>query len=131
MDLYLADPSEIPLPPDEVRIRELRAEPWADGQRVRVYLETDPFQKRPSAELTITDANGQEVASASVIESMDRKMEMTLHLRSSQPLGPYRLHAVLYYATFTQPEVGELDLFDGPPEHQIVDSHEIVFMGSS
>jgi hypothetical protein len=52
MDIFFADPSEVPLPPNEVRIRELNVEPWPDGNRLRVYLEVDPFQKRPNADLT-------------------------------------------------------------------------------
>ena len=66
MDIFFQDPSEIPLPPEEVRIREVRAEPWPDGQRVRVYLEVDPFQQRPNADVKITDAAGEEEAQASI-----------------------------------------------------------------
>lgn len=130
MDLFFADPSEVPLPADEVRIRQLHAEPWADGRRVRVYLEVDPFQKRPSVDLIITDANGQEVAFASVIESMGRKMELTMHLRGSQPLAPYTLQAVLYYAAFSQPDPEGSDPFNGPPERMVIDRREIIIPSS-
>ena len=103
MDIFFQDPNEIPLPPDEVRIRELQASAFPDGQRVRVILEVDPFQKRPSAELTIRDAGSNLLAAASVIESMTRKIELTLHLRfpgtSSAATTPaaYTLSAVLFY----------------------------------
>lgn len=100
MDIFFQDPTEIPLPPQEVRIRELAAEAWPDGRRVRVYLEVDPFQKRPSADLTITAQDGLEVAHASLIESMTRKIELTLHLRSAPAPGEFTLTAVLF---FTQP----------------------------
>jgi hypothetical protein len=98
MDIFFQDPSEIPLSPDEVRIRHLRAEPWPDGRRVGVYLEVDPFQRRPNADLVVTAPNGEEVAQVSIIEPMTRKMELTLHLRAAQPGLAYTLRAVLFYS---------------------------------
>ncbi|MFM8319423.1 MAG: hypothetical protein ACKOC5_00800, partial [Chloroflexota bacterium] len=112
MDLFFADPSEVPLPPDEVRIRSLLAEPYPDGRRVRVSVEIDPFQRRPNAELAIEDAGGRELASASVIESMTRKFSMTLHLRGDVS-GPLTLTATLFYAQIDPPP--EPDAEPGPP----------------
>jgi hypothetical protein len=101
MDIFFQDPNEIPLPPQEVHIRDLQASAFPDGQRVRVTLEVDPFQKRPSAELVIHGAGGDLLAAASVIESMTRKIELTLHLRfagtAPAPGAVYTLSAVLYY----------------------------------
>ena len=57
MDMFFADPNDPPLPPEEVRLRELRAEPWPDVLRVKVFLELTPFQKRPSAEGSIRNAS--------------------------------------------------------------------------
>ncbi len=98
MDIFFQDSSETPLPPDEVRIRALTAVPWPDGRRVRIYLEVDPFQKRPSAEVVITDSEGVVAAQASVIESMARKMEFNMHLRQGQPSGRFTVSAVLFYS---------------------------------
>ncbi len=98
MEIFFQDPSEIPLPPEEVHIRQLRAEARSDHQRVAVFLEVDPFQKRPNAEVTITDEAGQPVAQANVIESMTRIMEFTMHLRQTEPKGQYHVSAVLYYS---------------------------------
>jgi hypothetical protein len=103
MDIFFTDPTEVPLPPHEVRIRALTAEPWPDGRRVRVSLEVDPFQVRPNADLVIVDENGREVAHANVIESLERKIEVTLHLRPAPESGTsgsarYSVHAQLYYA---------------------------------
>lgn len=102
MDLFFADPSEVPLPPAEVRIRALNVEPYPDGRRLRVYLEVDPFQRRPNADLTLLDSAGQELASAFIIESMTRKMELVMHLRSPAA-GPCALQAVLYFASLPDP----------------------------
>jgi hypothetical protein len=97
MDIFFQDPNEIRLPPEEVRIRELRADPWPDGSRLRVYLEVDPFQKRPSAELVVAAANGETVANASVIENMNRKIELNMHLRRAGKSGPFTLTVTLFY----------------------------------
>ena len=113
MDIFFADPSEIPLPPQEVRIRELKATPL-DERRVRVYLEVDPFQKRPNAELVILDGQERQLASASIIESMHRKMEIVMHLRGAQPGGACTLKANLFFATL--PEAGENPSLPGEPE---------------
>lgn len=126
MDIFFQDPTVIPLPPEEVRIRSLRAEAWPDGQRVRVFLEVDPFQKRPSADLLIQDSTGQILASASVIESMTRQIELTLHLRGEAQPGPILLTALLYYlANPTEPgQAGENQTIKTP---QIIDQKQISF----
>jgi hypothetical protein len=102
MDIFFADPSAIPLPPEQVRIRELRAEPYPDGRRVRVTLETDPFMQRPNAELLIVNLAGDELAGTNIIESMFPRLEIVMHLRGAQPVETCRLEATLYYAS--QPE---------------------------
>ncbi len=130
MEIFFRDPNEVPLPPEEVRIRELRADPLPDGQRVRVYLETEPFQKRPSADLVITDETGQEVAAVSIIESMLRKMELTMHLRGGKTSGKFTLHADLFYGKLVEPEPGNKPAQEAanyPLERTVVDQAEAVF----
>lgn len=108
MDIFFQDPSEVPLPPDEVRIRVVKAEPWPDGFRIKIYLEVDPFQRRPNAEVQIKNPDGQVIAQASVIESLTRKMEFNLHLRQKQPEGEYTVLARLFYSeTIPEPKEGE------------------------
>lgn len=97
MELFFPEMGEPPLPEGEVRIRELRAEPWNDGQRVRVNVELDPFRRRPNLDFVIQDAQGQEVASASVLETMTRKISLTMHLRGSMSPGCYTLEVTLSY----------------------------------
>ncbi|HNT25501.1 MAG TPA: hypothetical protein PKM21_14095 [Anaerolineales bacterium] len=96
MDIFFQDPDEIPLPPEEVRLRALRAEPWADGKRIKIYLETDPFQKHPSVEVTILGPSGGEATQITIVETVTRKLEFNMHLRTSLK-GAYRVEAVLYY----------------------------------
>ncbi len=126
MDLFFADPSEIPLPPEEVRLRDVTVEPYPDGRRVRVTLDMDPFQQRPNADLVVFDAQGARAAAASIIESMARKMALTLHIRTPQP-GKYTLQVVLFYNSRIEPPEAE----DAPPpvvERTVVDRREVTFI---
>jgi hypothetical protein len=103
MDIFFSDPSEVPLPPEEVRILEFRAEPWPDNRRVRIYLEITPFQKRPSGEIKLLDPQGEEVASTTIIETLVRKIDVTMHLRGVRENGEYTATASLYYTEMEEP----------------------------
>ncbi len=97
MDIFFTDPTDIPLPPDEVRIRQLVASPWPDGRRVSVALHITPFQKPPSGEINIINAVGDELAIINIIETVDPKMEFTMHLRGAEIIGPLQVNACLFY----------------------------------
>lgn len=125
MDIFFADPLEVPLPPAEVRIRELKAEPWPDGKRLRVYLEVEPFQKKPNADLTVFDSEGRELSSAYIIESMTRKIELVMHLRGAAQ-GVCTLHAVLFYASLPEPGA-EGATAEIKVERQMVDTRQVSF----
>ncbi len=93
------------LPPQEVRIIDLRPEPWPDqGRRVRVHLSLTPFRERPDIHVKIADPAGEEVSSISIIESIEAKMAFTMHIRSPEVKGQYLLTASLVY-----PEIGQVD----------------------
>ncbi len=96
MEAFFRDPNEPVFPPAEVRIKELRAEPRPDRQRVRVFLHITAFQKRPSGEVRILNAKGDELASANFIEALSPRMEFTLHLRG-EVLNPHQLQARIFY----------------------------------
>lgn len=111
MDAFFLDPNVERLPPEATRFLDLRAESYLDGRRVRVGLELTPFQKRPNLELTLTDSSGQACGSASIVEPMGWKLELTLHIRpstSASSVTPraetYQLSAILSY-----PDLGEID----------------------
>ncbi len=129
MEIFFNDPEDLPVPPEEVKIRELTAKAYPDGRRVRVYLEITPFQKAPDAELEIVNSENLPMASVSVIETMDPKMEMTLPLPASTAPGTYQARAQVFYrAELEEPENGEepdekLTL----PDIQVVDQSETSF----
>ena len=106
-ELNPAEDGIIPLPPEDMRILELKAEPVQDNgpTRLRVYIEVTAFQKRPYLEVTLDDEQGREVASASIIEPMQRKNVFTMHVRGPQQTGKFSLSARLFY-----PEKPDSDL---------------------
>ena len=82
--------------PEETRIKSLSAEPYPDGYRVHVYVEATPFQKRPHIEVILTDANGDEIGSTTIVEPLGWKMEFTMHIRGELN-NPYTVEARLFY----------------------------------
>ncbi len=105
------EPPEGALPPPEVKILSLRAEPWPDnGRRVRISLDMTPFLERPNLDLVISDENGEEVSSVNIIESIEARMTFTMHIRSPEVQGTYKLSATIVY-----------------PDAGIVDQKEITF----
>jgi hypothetical protein len=107
MDIFFQDPTDIPLPPEEVRIRELTAEPWPDRRKVRVKLELTPFQKRPNGEINILNDKGEEVISVSFIETIDPKMQFTMHLRTLETEGEFTVTATVFYPILENTEETE------------------------
>jgi len=126
MDIFFHDPDDVPLPPNEVHIRQFNAQPYPDGRRVRVYLEISPFQQRPSAEISIIDAEGQEVANVNIIETIDPRMEMTMHLRSVQGQGPFTIRADLFYEALDEASNGDPANYQ-IPERMIIAQAENTF----
>ena len=110
MDAFFFDPDVVRLPPESVRLTDLRATPLADGRRVHIWLELTPFEKRPEIELNLTAPGGEACGLASIVEPVAWKLELTMHIRSvGSPLvretaGRYELIAILLY-----PEIGEVD----------------------
>lgn len=124
MNIFLSDPDEERLPPEEVRLREMQVVPYPDSGRVKIFLELTPFMKRPSVEVTITGKSGR-AARTSILESMTRKLEFTMHLREFEAGSENTLEVTVYYQRLPEPsEVSaELPL----PEPMIVDRKKTTF----
>jgi hypothetical protein len=103
MDFFFPENNLQRAMPEETRITSLTAEPYPDGERVRVDIEMTPFQTRPFLEVALTDANGAEVATASIVEPMSWKLEFTMHLRGANA-NPFKLEAKLFYPDGPQAE---------------------------
>lgn len=130
-DIFFTNIDEAPVPPDEVRIRELTAQPRPDGVRIKVHFALTPFQKRPNIEVDITNAEGRQVAAFEVVEAIDPKMDVTMHIREARPSGHYTLGMSVFYADIesqapadgTQASAGDLLA----KARQVVDQRRIQF----
>jgi hypothetical protein len=105
MEFFINDPKILRYPPAGTHLLDLIVIPDADGKRVKVNLELTPFLQRPDIELSLVDSDENEVVSASIIEPVDWRLDLNLHIRkTSLSLGRYTLLAGLIY-----PELGEVD----------------------
>jgi len=96
MDFFFPEDNLTRAVPEETHLTSLKAEAYPDGRRLRVNLEVTPFQKRPYIEVVLTNADGDEIASTSIVEPLSWKLEFTMHIRG-ELRNPYTLNARLYY----------------------------------
>ena len=115
MDFFLPEDHLKRATPAETRITFLNAEPYPDGYRLRVNIEMSPFQQRPHLEVSLKDADGEEVASSSIVEPLSWKIEFTMHVRGELK-NPYTLDATLFYpdAPAAEPKTFTFDI--KPPQ---------------
>ncbi len=135
MDIFFHDPDDVPLKPEDVRIRTLEAKPWPDGKRVAVRFEITPFLQRPNIEVKIFNSNQEEVAELNVVEVLELKMDFTMHIREPNPEGTFKISMRIHYS--------DLERFDkeGSTEYSsgeilkkadiTVDESEIIFIISN
>ena len=118
MDFFFPEDNLNRMTPEETRITALSAEPYPDGYRLRVNIEMTPFQKRPHLEVSLHNADGDEVASTSIVEPMTFKIEFTMHIRG-ELRNPYTLAAKLFYpdGPTTEPQTITFDV--KPPESDL------------
>lgn len=97
-DINFFSPTDVPQPHDRIKVERLEARPYPDGWRVRLLVDVTPFQDRPSLEIRVRLQEGRVISELSVIETMVRHMEFTVHIRGVQsPVGDYVVQAALYY----------------------------------
>jgi hypothetical protein len=116
MDFFLSKDGLERATPEETKITSLTAKPRPDGRRVLVNLAITPFQKRPSLEVKLHNANGDEVASTNILETLGFKLEFTMHIRG-EIQNPYTLIAKLYYLDGPSAEPVEIS-FDVHPSSE-------------
>ena len=89
---------DVPQPKDKIKIEAITADPYPDGWRVKITLDLTPFQERPNLEIRVRSHTGRVVSEMSVIETMIRHLEFTVHIRGvDSPAGEYVAEAALYY----------------------------------
>jgi hypothetical protein len=126
MNLFLQDPDEVRLPPEEVRLYEVQVKPQLNGRQVKIYLELTPFLKRPNVEVTITAASGSIAAHSTILETMLRKLEFTMHLRQPESGSEYSIECTVYYQKL--PELSDVPMELPLPEPMVVDRHMATFI---
>lgn len=97
-DIFFSNIDEAPVPPAEVRIRQLTAKPRRDRARIDVHFALTPFQQRPNIEVAINDGAGRQVSALSIVEAIDPAMDFTMHLRQADTGGHYTLELLVFYA---------------------------------
>lgn len=102
--INLSDPSDMPLPPQRVRLLDVSAEPFPDGRRVALNVIFTPFQEPPSAEIQVFDSQNQKTASAHIIETIETRTRITIHLPENRTAGRYTVRTRAYYVDFHLPE---------------------------
>ena len=128
MDIFFDNPNDTPVPPDEVRIRSLKATPFEDHRRVAVDFEITPFTEKPNIEMVVTNAEGRVAATFSVLEVIENRMSFTLHLREPNPSGDYTLKMLVFYTDLTALEDEETPIKDMLLDtKKVVVEHEVVF----
>jgi hypothetical protein len=105
MNVDFFESGDVPQPRDKIRIERLEAQPYADGWRAKITIDVTPFQERPSLEIRVRSGEKRPVAELSVIETMHRHMEFTVHIRGVQsPVGEYVAEVDLYYDNPATPQ---------------------------
>jgi len=129
LDIFFADPDDIPLPPAEVRIRQLIAEPLEDGKRVRVTVELDPSQKPPCVDVIVSDLEEYNIFFiTSVIETNSNRFDITIHLPGEKTERQLLLTAKLYFINFpgeTPSESGKIETSEKTQERLISEENEL------
>ena len=115
MDFFFPEDNLDRMVPEETQITALSAEPYPDGYRVRVNIQMTPFQKRPHIDVLLKDADGEEIASTSIVEPLSWKLEFTMHIRGELN-NPYTVEAKLYYPDGPVKEPQSFSFDVKPPE---------------
>jgi len=100
MDLnFYSDPTLIPKTRNEIRIESLTGRPYPDGLRLGVEIQITPFMPadRPSIFVEVLSSNKEPLASATIIESVQSNIRITMHLPQQPEEINLILRADLYY----------------------------------
>lgn len=106
MEFFFADPNLEYLPPADTRLVEISAELDPNGKRLRFMLNLTSFQQKPQLEISFNNSRGEIVATTSIVEPAETKLDLAMHIRKSlkDADSHFTLSATIYY-----PEIGEVD----------------------
>jgi len=87
------------VPPAQVRITELRTEPYDDRRRVKVFLKCTPFSEPPNVHLELSASDGLILAQTDIIETAEVAFVLTMHLREPTAESELYLTGQVIYET--------------------------------
>ena len=114
-EIFFFDQGNDPRPKEEVTIEELKADPYPDGERVKLTIILTEFLEKPNLSIIVMNSAGETVASSEVLEVMSARSELTIHLRDPQSSGPYTVRTALYYGELDPLETREIRFDLGVP----------------
>ena len=82
--------------PEDVRILELRPEPWPGSNRVKVHVTLVPRRARLNLEASISNSLGEKMSSVDIVEITESKFVFTMHLPGEKSPGIYLLKTRLF-----------------------------------
>ena len=129
MDPFFKEPDANAQPPENIRFTNFVVEPYKDGQRVKLHIEITPFQENPNIEIEIFGQDEKLVSSMSLVEIIENKFDLTLHLRDAILDTDFQIIALIFYTDLSHYEVKEdgEPANKGKPENKIVDKIEKQF----
>jgi hypothetical protein len=122
---FFNDPNQSHLPPEEVRLSDVRLAVYPKADRVRVRVELTPFTERPNLRVRISDTAGKVIAQSDILETMLPSLEFTLHLRAAEREKEYTLEAEVYYQKVPMPSDAPIDIH--LPDPLVVDRRKVTF----
>jgi len=116
----IEDPNQTRLHPEDVRFEDITIEPYEDHRRVHVGIKITPFLKRPYIEIVITNREGHQMATASIVEPMNWNLGLTMHLRPPSQEGvegTFTFSARMFYPELESGDVDRREItFEIAPE---------------
>jgi hypothetical protein len=116
MDINFLTDDDVPLPPEEVKILKVSANAYPDFRRVKLSIETSPFQLAPNVEIEALNSEGQRVASTTIIGAMAPLMALTLHFKERVNQGEFLIRCTLSYPDLAAKDTWDLQFVVDPPD---------------
>ena len=94
-----------PLPPEKVHFIDLKAEPWEDQTRIKIFVKISEFNTPPNLNFFILNKMNETVSEVTLIENVDADIVFTMHIRNNS----YKDLKILKGEIFYSEEIGKVD----------------------
>ena len=130
MDPFFKEPDANAQAPDNIRFENLIIEPFSDGRRVKLRVEITPFLENPNIEIEIFNIDGDLISNMSIVEIIEHKFDLTLHLQDNSIGKEFKLKALIFYTDLSHYEIKEDEEAPkkGKAENRIVSQIEKSFI---